>query len=112
MEDNEVRLKSVPVNEQETSVLYMRDESFASIYSSDSTQITRLDKLCKINPDMYKCIEDNGISKRYICKDKSLISFRSKKRELTEEQKKLAGERMRKYHEDKERYISILRSVF
>lgn len=103
MEENEVKLKSVPVNEQETNVLYMRDQSFACIYSSDSTQITRLDKLCKINPDMYECIEDTGYGKRYICKDKSLISFRSKKRELTEEQKKLAGERMRKYHEDKER---------
>ena len=101
MEENEVKLKSVPVNEQETNVLYMRDQSYASIYSSDSTQITRLDKLCKTNPDVYECIEDNGISKRYICNDKSLISFRSKKREITDEQKKLAGERMRKYHEDK-----------
>lgn len=47
---------SVGIEEQETHISYMRDESYAKVYTSDSTQITRLDKLCKTNPDMYKLI--------------------------------------------------------
>lgn len=92
---------TVPIFEQETSVLYMRDEDFAMIYTSDTTQMTRLDKLCDNSPTLYEIIEDTGRGKRYRCNDKSLISFRSKKRELTEEQKIKAGERMRKYQESK-----------
>lgn len=41
---------SVSVSEQETDILYMRDQNYAEIYTSDSTQMTRLDKLCKKNP--------------------------------------------------------------
>ena len=87
----------VPVFEQEICINAMRDEKFATIYASDSTYITKLDKLCKESPDKYSLIEDNGRGKRYLLKDKTLISFRAKKRELTDEQKKKAAERMRKY---------------
>ena len=40
---------SVGIEEQETHISYMRDESYAKVYTSDSTQMTRLDKLCKTN---------------------------------------------------------------
>lgn len=81
----------------------MRDEKFATIYASDSTYITKLDKLCKESPDMYSLIEDTGRGKKYLLKDKSLISFRSKKiiRTMTDEQKKQAAERMRKISADR-----------
>lgn len=92
---------SISISEQETVVLYMRDEDFATIYTSDSTQMTRLDKLCVNSPDLYVLIEDTGIGKKYKCHDKDLISFRKKKRELTDEQKEAAGERMRKYQTSK-----------
>lgn len=88
---------SVSISEQETNILYMRDEKNARIYTSDTTQMTRLDKLCTSNPDMYALISDSGRGKTYSCMDKSLISFRSKKREMSDEQRKAAGERMRKY---------------
>lgn len=91
----------VPVFEQEVCINAMRDEKSATIYASDSTYITKLDKLCKESPDMYSLIEDTGRGKRYLLKDKSLISFRAKKRELTEDQKKQAAERMRKYQASK-----------
>lgn len=90
---------SVGIEEQETHISYMRDESYAKVYTSDSTQITRLDKLCKTNPDMYKLIEDTARGKSYLISDKGLISFRSKKREMTEEQKRIAADRMRKLHD-------------
>ena len=91
----------VPVFEQEICINAMRDEKFATIYASDSTYITKLDKLCKESPDMYSLIKDTGRGKKYLLKDKTLISFRAKKRELTDEQKKKAGERMRKYQATK-----------
>lgn len=94
---------TVPIYEQETNVLYMRDEDFAIIYTSDSTQMTRLDKLCESSPSLYELIEDTGRGKRYKCNDKSLISFRSKKREvtLTEEQKQQRADNLRKAREKK-----------
>ena len=49
---------SVSIEEQEICINAMRDEKFATIYASDSTYITKLDKLCKESPDMYSLIED------------------------------------------------------
>lgn len=85
----------------------MRDEKFATIYASDSTYITKLDKLCKESPGMYSLIQDTGRGKKYLLKDKSLISFRAKKRELTDEQKKQVAERMRKYQASKSNWDVI-----
>lgn len=94
---------SVSVEEQELCINAMRDEKFATIYASDSTYITKLDRLCKESPDMYSLIEDTGRGKRYLLKDKTLISFRSKKttRVLTEEQRHESAERLRKARESK-----------
>lgn len=92
---------SVSVLEQEVCINFMRDEDFATIYTSDTTYMTKLDKLCKTSPDMYSLIADTGRGKTYRVEDKTLISFRAKKRELSEEQKIAAGERMRKYQASK-----------
>lgn len=93
----------VSIEEQEICINAMRDEKFATIYASDSTYITKLDKLCKESPDMYSLIQDTGRGKKYLLKDKSLISFRAKKttRVMTDEQKKQAAERMRKILADR-----------
>lgn len=92
---------SVSISEQEANINFMRDESYATIYTSDTTYMTKLDKLCKTSPDMYSLIADTGRGKTYRVEDKTLIGFRAKKRELSEEQKIAAGERMRKYHASK-----------
>lgn len=92
---------SVSISEQEVCINFMRDEDFATIYTSDTTYITKLDKLCKASPNMYSLIADTGRGKTYRVEDKTLISFRAKKKELSEEQKIAAGERMRQYHEGK-----------
>lgn len=94
---------SVSISEQEVSINFMRDENFATIYTSDTTYITKLDKLCKTSSDMYSLIADTGRGKTYRLEDKTLISFRAKKRELSEEQKIAAGERMRKYQANRQR---------
>lgn len=92
---------SVSISEQEVCINFMRDEDFATIYTSDTTYITKLDKLCRTNPDMYSLIADTGRGKIYRLEDKTLISFRAKKRELSDEQRIAAGERMRKYQASK-----------
>jgi len=88
---------SVSVSEQEVCINFMRDEGFATIYTSDTTYMTKLNKLCKTSPDMYSLISDTGRGKTYRVEDKTLISFRAKKRELSNEQKTAASERMRQY---------------
>lgn len=88
---------SVSISEQEVCISFMRDEDFATIYTSDTTYMTKLDKLCKASPDMYSLIVDTGRGKTYRVEDKTLISFRAKKREMSEEQKEAASERMKKY---------------
>lgn len=92
---------NIPLEEQETVIHFMRGEDFATISTTDSTMITKMTKLCDNNPDMYKVINEDGASKIYRCCDKSMVSLRQKKREVTEEQRKAAGERMRKYQASK-----------
>lgn len=99
---------SVSVSEQEVHINFMRDENFATIYTSDTTYMTKLDKLCKTSPDMYSLIADTGRGKTYRLEDKTLISFRAKKRELTEEQKIAAGERMRQYQSSKQNQNALI----
>lgn len=92
---------NIPLEEQETVIHFMRGEDFATISTTDNTMITKMTKLCDNNPDMYKVINEDGASKIYRCYDKSMVSLRQKKREVTEEQRKAAGERMRKYQASK-----------
>ena len=92
---------NIPLEEEETVIHFMRGEDFATISTTDSTMITKMTKLCDNNPDMYKVINEDGASKIYRCYDKSMVSLRQKKREVTEEQRKAAGERMRKYQASK-----------
>ena len=84
--------------EQEVSINMMRNEDFAVIYSSDTTYMTKLDKLCEVSPEYYSLIADNGIGKTYRVEDKSLISFRQKKREMSEDAKIAASERFKELH--------------
>ena len=87
--------KSVPVYEQETHISYMRDEQFAKVYTSDTTQMTRYDKLCKQYPDMWSCVSDDGYSKSYMGKDKKMISARGQKRKISDKQKEAFSKRMK-----------------
>lgn len=94
-------MKSIPLSEQETTISYCRDSSVAKVWSSDRTVWTRLDKLCSRSTE-YACIEEQKdrdgdvIAKVYLIKNKGLISFRSAKKVMTEAQRELARERLRR----------------
>ena len=91
---------TVSISEQEVCINFMRDEKFATIYTSDTTYMTKLDRLCKTSPEMYSLIADTGRGKTYRLEDKSLISFRAKKKEMSEKAKQAASERFKKLHAD------------
>lgn len=111
MESENMKRKSVPVFEQETHISYMRDEEFAKVYTSDTTQMTRYDKLCRQFPDMWECVADDGYSKSYICQDKSMISSRGKKRKISDAQKEAMGERMRKMQAERKTQIDSVSDI-
>ena len=89
---------SLPVSEQETITSCMRDQDFAIVYTSDTTMITKFDKLCKNSPEYYSLIERNKYGNRYKIADKTLVSYRQKKKEMSEENKNAASERFKKLH--------------
>jgi len=94
----------VPISEQETVIQFDRDSLGCTVWTSDSTMMTRLDKLCKSAPTYYKLVRETKtqdgdlVGKYYNLSNKKMISFRSKivKRELSEEQKTIMTERLRK----------------
>lgn len=95
------------LKEQETTINILRDEEMARIYTSDTTIMTKLDKLAessscpdwKLAEEIYDT-EGTLVAKIYETK-KRLISFRSSVpiREMTEEQREAATERLRKWWE-------------
>lgn len=97
------------IAEQETTVNFMRDSDICTVYTSDSTVMTKLDKLAESEKaPIWKLKEEHKlqsgelIGKTYET-HKRLVSFRADivTREMTEEQKKAAAERMRAWREEK-----------
>lgn len=92
----------VPIYEQETTISYARDTAYAEVWTSDSTVMTKLDKLVETS-EYYECIDVGRdlkgelVSKTYRITDKGMLSFRGSKvkREMTEEQKEAARERLK-----------------
>lgn len=78
----------------------MRNEEFATVYCSDRTWITKFDKLVEKSPDLFEVIAETDYGKTYKF-PKRLISIRSSivTREMTDEQKQLAADRLRNARE-------------
>lgn len=88
----------VSLEEQETIIQYNRVDKYATICTSDTTMMTKLDKLCKSAPNNYKLTrtetqDGKVVTKFYRLEDKSMISFRREKRTLSEEQIEVLRER-------------------
>ena len=82
---------SISVNEQETTISFGRADAGATIWTSDRTIMTKLDKYVA-KSEFYsskeqKDADGNLLAKEYFITDKNLISFRSGKVTLTAEQK-------------------------
>ena len=91
----------VSIAEQETTISFSRDSKTVKVWSSDRTVWTRLDKLCNRSTE-YACLEEQKdkdgdvIAKSYLIKDKKLVSFRSAKKVMSDAQRELVIERLRR----------------
>ena len=95
--------------EQETTINFFRDSDICTIFTSDSTVMTKLDKLAA-NPDAphwnlkeeHKLQNGDVVGKTYETK-KRLISFRADitTREFTSEQREAAAARLREWQDRK-----------
>lgn len=94
---------SLNIEEQETHINFMRGDEKALIYTSDTTMMTKLNKLIELPDTEWKLERDsklpNGelVGKTYSC-PVEFISFRKKRsnRVFTDEEKKRIGERLGK----------------
>ncbi len=92
----------LPIEEQETVINFSRDEERATIYTSDSTMMTKLNKLVSADGTEWKLDEvikdrhGEEVARNYSC-PKKLLSYRAKSmtRELTEEERKAQSDRMK-----------------
>lgn len=93
---------ALSIEEQEVCINAMRDEDFATIYCSDRTWVTKFDKLVEKSPDLFEVIAETDYGKTYRF-PKRLVSIRSSivSREMTDEQKQLAADRLRNAREQK-----------
>ena len=91
---------ALSIEEQEVCINAIRDEDFATAYCSDRTWITKMDKLVEKSPDLFEVIAETDYGKTYKF-PKRLISIRSSivTREMTDEQKQLAADRLRNARE-------------
>jgi len=95
------------LEEQETHVNFMRGDDRAMIYTSDTTTMTKLNKLVELDGTEWKLEGESRlasgelIGKMYSC-PVSFITFRSKriKRNYTNEQRREAAARLHKSTRD------------
>ena len=94
---------SLSLSEQELCINAVRDEDFATAYCSDTTWITKMDKLVAKSPDLFVVVAETDYGKTYRF-PKRLISIRSSivTREMTDEQKQIAAERLKAARENKD----------
>ena len=94
---------AISIEEQELCINAVRDENFATAYCSDRTWITRFDKLVEKSPDLFEVVAETEYGKTYRF-PKRLISIRSSivTREMSDEQKQLAAERLKVAREQRQ----------
>lgn len=80
--------------EQETIINYNREDAIATVYTRDPGVMKKLDQLVISFPEVYKCIGETDIDKTYEM-PKSAVNYR-KPRRLSEEQRRAAGERLKR----------------
>lgn len=93
------------IDDQETSVAFYRDEETITWYTSDNTMITKFRALLKDSPDVYKVkvasFDSDGYPQGYFVEmPRDLLTFRHRKRELDDESRARASERLKKMHQE------------
>lgn len=91
-----LKVENTSTEEQETTIILERVSDRMSIYTSDNTMITKLNRLIKANPEEY-IIEHTDNTGSFVNAPASLLTLRAKTRvsTLTEEQRQAQAERIR-----------------
>ena len=79
--------------EQETIITFNAKDKNATIYTRDPTVMREVDSLVIGYPDVFRCVAKSDIDKTYEM-PKTAVSYR-KPRKLSEEQRKVARERIK-----------------
>lgn len=99
-QNNDKSFAGLPCNEQETVICIDRETRAARIYTSDTRFINKLDKLYERkrvhrNEDGITAVEYE-VAEKYISFRKGIV-----RQQLTDEQKRIRSERMKKLRERK-----------
>ena len=99
-------IKGLSPDEQETVVNFGINDEMANVYTSDRTVWTKLKKCILQDNSEYKIVrivysKDGDPVAVEVEFPKEFVSFRQKRKEVTEEQRQAAGERLKKMWEDK-----------
>lgn len=89
------------LEEMETVINYQRISEVMYVWTSDTTVMNKFDKLCKEAPENYRCLNTGVIAgkvvdKEYEVNNKNLLSFKPRKRKLSDEQKARLAEQLNK----------------
>lgn len=90
---------AVTMLEQETTIRIGRADELAYLDTTDSTMITKVNKLLETEGTQWKLIKDDGVGIRATF-PKNLVTLRAKtieRKKMTEEEKKAFADRMQKY---------------
>ena len=85
-------MRSLTLEEQEVIFTSSRDSDKMQCYTTDTTYITKMNKLVAKNPELFKVVAENEVSRTYEF-PKKLLSIRSCFKVLTEEQKEACRKR-------------------
>ena len=97
---------NLTLEEQEIIVSYAGRPDTFSVYTSFPHWMKKLDRYCEENPDQWKKVkeywnDDRRVAASYEA-DRDLFTLRLKKRQVSEEQRKAAAERLAKYRAEQE----------
>jgi hypothetical protein len=90
---------NVQLADQETVINFSREKPTVSVWTSDRTVMTKMDKLVEAST-MYTCEEvakdkdGDIISKTYLIADKKMLSFRKNRVTISEERRRALGEQL------------------
>lgn len=94
---------STAISEQETTINFGREDGYATIWTSDRTVMTKLDRLVREAPENWRLQEEaydkfgDLISKTYRLQDKGLISFRKARVVRSEETREAMARQLAKF---------------
>ena len=96
------KVENTPSNEQELTIVAERTSDKMTIYTSDNTWITKLNKLIIKNPEDYQIIWTNNTGS-LLKVPVSLLTLRAGKNQLTAEQKEALSIRLKEARKSKKK---------